>query len=220
MTVIAGDIMDSSAALLSDPAKITFTYALQLPFLSIAWDELQEDLVSNGITDVDEATTLPIAVTAGTVHLSGQPDDLLFPIDVWERAVGGVAADWVKMTEKKPDPAYQAGETLDIWYWEENFIKFGGATSNREIKILYQKSLLEIANENSTIPVTNCKSFLSHRTAALIAETRGNKARAQVLHARGDYFLAKSATTKVKDMQEAPVRPRRYGYSRRAGRRN
>lgn len=221
MTVTAGNIMDRSAALLSDPAKITFTYLLQLPFLLIAWDELQEELVSNGITDVDEVTSAPINVDVNTKILGnpGPPDDMLFPIDLWERADGGAEADWVKMVEKKPDPSDQAVESLDVWYWEDSTIKFRGATTAREVKIYYQKELITIDDDQTAIPVTNCKSFLSHRTAALIAETRGNRPRAQVLHARGDIYLAKAATTKVKDMQEAPVRPKRYGFSRRANRR-
>jgi len=213
--MIAGDIMDRSAALLSDPGKITFTYVLQLPFLMIAWDELQEELVANDIADVEEKTSTAITVTALTVELSSPPADLLFPIKLWERAVGGAEEDWVEMDEQEVDPADPKMVNLDVWYWEENLIKFRGATTNRQIKIHYQKDLAVIAGESTIIPVTNAKSFLSHRTAALVAETRGNKLRSASLHARGDYFLAKLTSTKVKDMQDGPVRPRRYGYGRR-----
>jgi len=220
MTVTAGDIMDRAAALLSDPSKVTYTYTLQLPFIAIAWDELQEELIANDVADVEEVTSTPIAVTVGTLDLtSGQPGDLLFPLEVWERAVGGAEADWVKMKEKTPDPSDAQVDTLEIWYWHENVIKFRGATTNRQIKILYQKDLITIVSGVTVIPVSNCKSFLSHRTAAIIAESRGNKARAVSLHQRSDYFLAKATTTKVKDMQDTPARPKRYGYSRRARRR-
>jgi len=215
MTLLAGNIMDRSAALLSDPNKITFTYTLQLPFLTIAWDELQEELVANGIVDVEEKTSTAIAVNANVIELTSPPTDLLFPLKLWERAPGEIDEDWVEMQEAAVDPADPKIEILEVWYWEENIIKFRGSTANREIKIHYQKELASISGENTAIPVTNAKSFLSHRTAALVAETRGNKVRAGALHARGDYFLARIMSTKVKDMQDGPVRPKRYGYDRR-----
>lgn len=218
MTVTAGNIMDRSAALLSDPSKITFTYTLQLPFLTLAWDELQEELVANGILDVQELTSSPITVTAGITDLSpvGQPADLLFPIKLWERAVGQTDNDWIEMVEKINDPGEVMQVTeLETWYWEENAIKFRGAISNREIKIRYQKDLISIVSDTSIISVTNSKSFLSHRTAALVAGSRGNRVRAKELNERGDFYLAKVTSTKVKDSQNKPIRPRRYGYSRR-----
>lgn len=214
MSVTAGNIMDRSAALLTDPTKVTFSYVVQLPYLLIAWDEIQEELVANGIVDVDEATAA-VSVTAGTKELTNPPIDLLFPLHLWERASGGAEADWVKMDEKVPDPADSQVETLDVWYWEENTIKFRGATTNREVRIKYQKELTTISSEATVIPVSNVKSFLAHRTAAIIAEVRGNKLRAQSLGAKADYFLAKATSTKVKDMQDAPARPKRYGYGRR-----
>lgn len=215
MALIAGSIMDRSAALLSDPSKITFTYILQLPYLALAWDELQEDLIANDIVDVEEKTSAAIAVNAGVVELVSPPTDLLFPLKLWERASGGIDTDWIEMEEEEVDPADAKIDILEVWYWEENLIKFRGSTANREIKIHYQKELATLSGENTAIPVTNAKSFLSHRTAALVAEARGNKDRAKNLHARGDYFLAQLTSTKVRDMQDGPVRPKRYGYSRR-----
>jgi hypothetical protein len=215
MPLLASDIMDRSAALLSDPSKVTMTYTLQLPYLKIAWDEIQEDLVANGIVDVRELTSNAISVSIGTKELSNPPADLLFPLEIWERAPGQTDDYWTLMDKKTPDPADVQVDELEVWYWEENIIKFRGATTAREIKIRYQKELATISGDSTAIPVTNAKSFLSHRTAANVAESRGNKARATALHARADYFLAKLTSTKVRDMQDGPYRPKRYGYSRR-----
>lgn len=216
MSVTAGQIMDRAAALLSDPSRITFTYTLQLPFLLIAWDELQEDLVSASIMDVEETTSAAISVTVGTTELtSGAPADLLFPLKLWERAVGGTDSDWEEMEEKESDPDEVAVDKLDNWWWSENVIKFKGATTTRQIKIRYQKELATIGSDATVIPVTNCKSFLSHRTAAIIAGTRGNKIKAASLDSKADVFRERLLSTKVKDMQDGPVRPHRYGASRR-----
>lgn len=216
MTLTAGQVMDRSAALLSDPSKITFNYTLQIPFLGMAWDELQEELVANSIMDVEEVNSSPLLIAAGTLDMtSGQPSDLLFPLQLWERAPGGAASDWEPMEEQTSDPADPQVSELEVWYWEDSKIHFRGATADREILIRYQKDLITLSSDASVIPVKNAKSFLAHRTAALIAGSRGNKLRSAELNAFADKFLGKAIATKVKDMQDAPARPRRYGASRR-----
>jgi hypothetical protein len=216
MSVTAGDVMDRAAALLSDASKITMTYVYQLPFLKLAWDELQEELIANDIVDIEESVSSAITVNAGTKELtSGVPTDFVVPIKLWERAVGETDVDLIPMTKREPDPTEAQVAELEVWYFAEGLIKFRGATSNRVIVIRYQKELAAISNENTILPIQNVKSFLAYRTAGIIAETRQNKDRAAKLHDRAEYFLRKTLGTKVKDEQSEPVRPHRYGYGRR-----
>jgi len=217
VSVTAGQVMDGSAALLSDPSKVTFGYVFQLPFLVLAWDELQEKLVVNGIVDVDEETSSPALITAGTKQWDSQPNDLLFPVRIWEKAVGAPNEEYIQMDERRPTPDESQETELGVWYFAEGFIKFRGAISDRSIVLKYQRDLATVNSEATILPVKGVKSFLVFRTAALIAKSRGNQKRADDLTADAAEKLADLIGAKVKDEQGTPARPRRYGYSLRKG---
>ena len=218
MGITVENVMDAAGALLNDPDVVTFTYAAQLPFFKIAWRELQSFLLSNGITDVDEYTTVPLTITADTKQWTSTPTDLLLPIKLWERAVGGSDTDWVEMEEKIPDPADPQETELEIWYFKEGDIWFRGANENRQVIVRYQKELTAIVDEDTTIPVRGSISFLSFRSAGIIARARGNNGRANDLDADAKMHLDSLIAVKVKDEQGMPARPRRYGFTRRANR--
>ena len=215
MAITVADPLDQAAALLNDPSRTTFTYADMLPYFKIAWRELQTFLVSNGITDVDEYTTTALTISADTKEWTNTPIDLLFPIKMWERAVGESVDDWVEMDERIPDPSEAQETELEIWYFKEGNIWFRGANSIREVILRYQRELTAIVSENTAIPVRGSISFLAFRTAGIIARVRGNKGRANDLDADAKMYLDSTVAAKVKDMQGDPVRPRRYGYTRR-----
>lgn len=207
--------MDSAATLLTDPNKVTFTYAFQLPFLLIAWDELQEALVANGIVDVDEVTSSPSTVAANTKEWTGQPSDLLFPKKLWEKAVGAADEEYYPLDERESEPDEASVETLENWWFREGYIKFKGATTSRSVIVKYQRELATITGESTVIPVLNVKNFLAFRTAAIIARARGNKSRADDLDADAKFHFDSIIGTKVKDAQGEPVKPKPYGWSRR-----
>ena len=215
MSVTAGACMDSSAALLADPAKITYTYVFQLPYFKIAWDELQESLVANGIVDVDEVTSSPATITAGAKEWTSAPADLLFPITLWEKAVGASDTEYKEMDERIADPSESPESELGIWSFSEGVVKFRGATTDRVVTMRYQRELAAIVGDATVLPVLGVKNFLAFRTAGLIARVRGNRTRANDLDADAGKHHDDVISTKVKDEQGTPVRPKRYGYSRR-----
>jgi len=216
VSVTAGACMDSAAALLTDPNKVTYTYVFQLPYLKVAWDELQEALVANGIVDVDEVLSTPATITAGGVkQWTSQPSDLLFPKGLWEKAVGAPDEEYTELDERTSDPSEIPADALENWWFREGYINFKGSTTNRTVIVKYQRELAAIVSENTVIPVLNVKSFLAFRTAAIIARSRGNKSRADDLDADAKLHYETVIGTKVKDGQGEPVRPRPYGWSRR-----
>ncbi len=218
MAITVADPLGQAAALLNDPDRVTFTYDAMLPFFKIAWREMQTFLVNNGVTDVDEYTTTALTITADTKEWTSTPTDLLFPIKLWERAVGGSIDDWVEMDERIPDPSEAQETELEIWYFKEGNIWFRGANSVRQVILRYQKELGAIADEDTSIAVRGSISFLAFRTAGILARARGNKGRANDLDADAKMHLDSIIATKVKDEQGMPVRPRRYGFTRRANR--
>ena len=218
MAITANEVFEAAAALLNDPNQVSFTDDDQLPFLKVAWRELQTFLLSNGIVDIDELTTTPLTITADTKQWTSTPVDLLIPIKLWERAVGGSETDWVEMEEKIPDPADPQETELEIWYFKEGDIWFRGANSNRQVILRYQRELAAITGQASAIPVRGSISFLSFRTAGILSRACGNDSRADDLDADAKMHLDSVIATKVKDEQGMPARPRRYGFTRRANR--
>ncbi len=219
MSYTAGDVMDQVAALLTDPNKVTHSYATMLPYLRIAWDELQEALLAKGIVDLDEKAATKTITAGGVVWNSDLPTDLLLPTNLHEKGVGEADDKYELMTQREIDPAEEQETTLGVWDWEESEIKFRGATVSRVVLLKYQKSLIVISSENTVIPITSGKLYLAFRTAGIISLVRGNKARAAELNKDADFHISKTLGVKVKETQNEPIRPKPYGWSRRVNRR-
>src|ERR1700756_2713223 len=89
----SGTVMDSAAALLNDVAKSTYTYTVQLPYLNMALQELQEVFELNEVPMVDTVTSNPLTLPANTSFISftstpALPTNLIEPQIVWERTAG------------------------------------------------------------------------------------------------------------------------------------
>src|SRR4051812_41365291 len=91
----AVEVMDRSAALMNDPARTDYTYAVQLPYLNMAIDELIEAL-EEGNSSPTNQTSATIVVPVGINKLSPEesatppyyPNDLVEIQEVLERASG------------------------------------------------------------------------------------------------------------------------------------
>lgn len=180
--LVASTVMDGSAALLNDASLTKFTYVVQIPYLNIALQELQEIFELNevpvtqdfsatievdaGVVEVGYAPTPPIV---GTPYL---PDDLIEPAMLWESARD--ADVWVPMTRLDILPEYMQGSTINqlLWYvWETQKLKFLPANADNDVRINYTRSLFPtVTDPDDELPVVNAKTFLQYRTASLCAE--------------------------------------------------
>src|SRR6266446_9597739 len=97
--VTAATIMNQSAALMNDAARSIYTYTIQIPYLNMALQELQEIFELNNVPVTDTVTSTPITVPIGTsavgfpptvpiVGVPYLPSDLIEPKVVWERQFG------------------------------------------------------------------------------------------------------------------------------------
>jgi len=182
MSYTAGNVMDTAASLLNDTAKTLFSYDVQLPYLKIAQDELEQELILNEF-QIDFISEAIILVSAGSLALS-LPTSFFLPISLGERAVGGTL--FVPMTEKAnvldPNVEYTPTDKLEIWDYRHNCINFVGSTVDREVRLSYWRTLTPIVGENSNEAVNGAKLFLSFRTGGLVARYIGrNKVRADEL---------------------------------------
>lgn len=183
----AGDVMDLAASLLNDAAKTLFTYTIQIPYLNMAINEMEETIQQNNLP-VSNRVSSPITITAGTVDVGGSgpalPSGLLEVQGIMERAAS--SSDAYEVMTRQEFLSYQTvvGTKLNIWTWQNQKILFIGASTNREIRINFLSSVLSAVTASSdTITLFNCKTFLAYRTAGLAAQFVGeNKTRADELN--------------------------------------
>lgn len=214
--MLASEVMDRAAALLNDTALTVFPYAAQIPHLNIALDELQESLEQNNV-GVTNSTSSIFIITAGAIDIGGStgpalPTDLIEIQQLFERD-SGTSEDFIGMTRTEFLPQYTVlTDWLIYWSWQNQIIRFIGATSNRDVKIEYvANNLTPVTSANSVINIINAKSFLAYRTAALCAEYIGeNKSRADDLNVNASLAIDRMLGINTKGKQSISIRRRPF----------
>lgn len=220
MSLTSGEVMDEAALLLNDAAKITFTYAVQAPWLRRAVNEYSDELAVNSIPLLRKiSTTAPLLSGNASVPL---PSDALLPIMLEERAYGSSEA-FSGMTQLDTIPVNQtAGNSLDFWAFEGTLfnsvpvINTPGATSSREVRITYQKFLpysgiVDGTTDFSTSIAANSKRFLASKVAELISRfVLQNVARGNELKSESGQSLYRIIQIWTKFRQRTPIRKGRY----------
>jgi hypothetical protein len=238
-SVSAGQVMDRVANLLNDPKKTDYTYDVILPYLNMAIDELSEALVETNSSPSLAITA--IVVPAGEngvwqtestqVETARYPPDLVEIQEIWERPWDGVNPagstknmnSYNRMTRVEMQPIFTATNTLGLWYWEDQAIKFNayGATIPIDLKIQYlRQGVPYVANANSPIYIIHSRSYLSFKTAALCALFIGeNESRAQVLEDQANKAIERTINISSKGKQEIMTRhrPFRSSYKMKGG---
>ncbi len=188
--ITAGEIMNLAASLLNDTAKQVYPYTVQIPYLTMALQDLRKllELNNSPVTDTDSAvielSASDTSVGFGTVDPK-LPDDLIEIQELWERPRG--IDPFIQMTRRNFIPLYLSGVPTSqyiIWSWQSNTIKLPQVNQANDLKINYIKNLFGMfEDENSIIGVINSDSYLQYRTAALCAEFVGeNPGRATSLN--------------------------------------
>src|SRR5882672_7040955 len=87
----AGTVMRIAASLMNDTARTVYNYAVQVPYLQIACQELQELFELNSISSTENVSAIinmPAGATEINYNAVGQPrlpDDMIEPAQLWER---------------------------------------------------------------------------------------------------------------------------------------
>jgi hypothetical protein len=212
MPLLASDVMDDSAGLLVDVAKVLYTYTAQLPYLKQAHEDLVNKLRRNGIPVLDEQSGM-FSVAAGAVVLATPPADMLDPLFLEERAVGENDGDWVPMERKDWEPSQMPDDTLHYWVWREMEIKFLGSTAIRQVRVKYRKFLTAPTTSGSNITVYTARSYLGKKTAFYCAKFIGrNDGLAADLNGLAEEALDDLLASAVNLEQDKPVRPRPFNW--------
>lgn len=212
MSILASDCFSRARAVLNDNNAILYGDSRLLPYLVMAYDELQQELALNEVPVLSEVSTI-LDVAAGAVTVPAI-SDMVKPVELGERA-DGTNDLFEDMTEKPWEPEELPGTKLRYWVWREEQIQLIGATTNREVKVKYKKSLSPLTGPGSIVAVSNAKNFLGVRCGALAARYIGeNPSRADQLDVLADEELQTVLGTSAKDRQSMPVRRQRNRYRR------
>lgn len=219
----AGNVMDASASLLNDTAKTVFTYAVQIPYLQMAMQELREylELSNSPVTNASEAV---LAIPAGTTVVSfdstpALPDDLVDIRQLWERVTD--TPPYVSMRRMDFLPNWineQLNYQFLMFAWRDNTLYLPVSVQINDIKIDYIRQIDNVVDENSQINLINGRGFLQYRTAALVAEYTGeDKQRADDLNLNAKDALDRTVGIESKGRQPIMTRrrPFRSGWKHR-----
>lgn len=210
----AGDvIVEAQSVFLNDTNGAIYPSTVLLPFVQKAWDDLEQELQSNGVTEIKEVTSaLTVPINTPVLNaVSGFPADFLDPIELSERPAGGTIDQWKLMTQLQWEPTIVPMGEIRYWDYREGEIKVNPSTAVREILLKYIKSLPPITSVNTVITIPAASAYLSARTAELAAGNIGeNPNRAAVCKMEADSALMKCINVMIKQNQSIPVRRRRF----------
>ena len=220
----AEDVFDETRALLNDVSEQLFINSVLLPYLNKAYDEMQEIFEENDIPVQSQRTSPAITVPANTTQIvydavgpaPSLPDDLLFPVRMWERDVGSTSeGDWIMMVPKRWEPLVQKTTTLQFWTWRKEQIFLVGATQAREVKIDYKQQLVPITAGADDMTPFRAKTFLASRTALLASFMIGeNETRAATLQQDAELAMKRLINRYTLMRQDTPVRRRPFRIGR------
>ena len=210
------NIVTSVQALLNDQIGQVFTFAVQKPYINIAIRELREVMEANNVS-MTNAVETGILIPAGTTEINpvNMPADLIEIQQLLER-VQGSGTDYIAMRRMEFLPSIVTQIAyLVFWTYQDQKVKFIGATSDIELKMNYVADRMPlINNEVDRIALINCDSFLQYRTAGLCAQFIGeNKERADDLNSYAVLALDRFLLVNVKGKQSIFVRRRPFNAS-------
>lgn len=212
-------VLESARIHLNDEMGLLWPDNRLLPKFQEAHRELKNELILNGIPVIHEVSVI-LTVVAGISDLTtiaNYPSDLLIPINLKERQVGGQLVDFTDMTQVNFLPDVQSDITLNSWTWLNEKILVSAATQNNEVQIRYTREMTVPIQVNDNIGVLLGESFLSYRTSALAALSVKDYDQATALDLIAKDNLQNVIAFNVKGLQNIPARRRPYHRRYRNG---
>lgn len=219
MSLTAAEIMDESALLLNDSAKITFTYTVQTGWLKRAINEFSDELAVNSIKLLNRIQVVaPVISTTTTIPL---PTDCLIPIKLEERALGS-SDDFTYMYEVDSiSPNLSPQVSFRFWTFAGTLlnsvpvISVPNASTTREVRVTYERFLpyagVDASTDFSTSLTINSKRFLASKTAEFITRfVLQNDKRATELKDESAKSLYRLIQIWVRKNQSIPIRRSRF----------
>jgi hypothetical protein len=202
------DVLAEASALLNDPSQLTWTEASLFPYYKKAHKEIVIAYENNGSPILNEVSAIT-TVSAGSLTITSITD-IRTPIALFERAPDTDDL-FVPMLELSWEPETEQTTELRYWIWREAALKFLGATTDREVKVNYIKTVDVPVSVNSVVVIPEAELFLAARTAALAAAlSGGNFERASALAEDAEMHKFSLLNNQAQGLQGTPVRKKGY----------
>lgn len=215
-------VLLQASGLLNDAAQTSFTNAVLLPYLKIAFDELQIALDGYQLPFVNKAAAAVTVLATATTMTA--PTDMVRPTNLWERLLGStIPEDYVEMNELNWDPKITPVREKNFWAWIGNAFFFPPSTTDRQILLEYVATLIDPAIPGAdSVQLQRIHVFLQYRVAGLAAKyIMQDDQRATGLD--GDAFKSLDAVLRaaVRSNQSKPAKrkPFRHAWNQRVRRR-
>jgi hypothetical protein len=218
--VRALDIMAQVVALLNDPEYTDYTPKVMVPYLNIAIEELNEHLEEANV-GVSNQVSQNITVYAGEYKILNPPIDIIEIQEVSERNKGTQDA-FIPLPRREFPDDFAPTSSLTSWTYQNQTIIFNlrGCNAAKEVRLKYiSKPIRRVADENGVVGNSSATTYLSYKTAALLAKFVGeNESRASVLNEQADQALERIIGISNKGRQQMMTRhrPFRAGYKMRS----
>ena len=208
------NIVTRAQAALGDQSGDFWVLANLLPFINTAYRSFDRAYRINSIPFA-RARVVLTPFTAGTLKLDRTtsplacPTDFLEPIEIWEKNVGDPDTGYGLMdraSDQLPDIAQ--GTSLNIWDWFQGSIYFLGATTDRTLRLDYQRGVVDLVSGTDALVLDDALDPVAYLAASEAANSVGQKALGDSLLAKGTQMIDDLVTTEIKTMQRTSRRRR------------
>lgn len=208
MPTVAKEILgEARSTFLNDPNANEATDEKFLPYLRMAYNYLQSEMQSNGIQCINSEEVKTIL--ANTDEYLPLPADLVIPRTILERG-DGTTDEYREMSYRNNIPSITPGTYLNYWTYRLDRIFFLPATTNRQVKLIYQNAYPAVQDPNGML-LGKAETYLTAKSAALyLLFVRQSPTLAEQANTIAERELAEIINAQVKLMQSIPIR--RKGY--------
>jgi hypothetical protein len=209
MVTTAKSLMDRARNVyLNDASAQLFTDAKLLPLLREAYGFMETELEENGVPTKNVIADTKI-IPSGVTQYLPLPKDFIWPIKLEERLAG--SSDLFQpMTQKRWTPQLLQSDKLIYWDWREDEIFFLGATTNREVKLYYQKTFPSLDDIDAVV-LGKAEQYLVAKMAALAhIFIQQNETLASIADQAANNNISQIINIQTKKSQALPVRRKPY----------
>lgn len=219
----AANVMDKAAAHLNDVAKTKYTYAIQIPYLNTALQEMELEFALENIPTTDqlsaELTLLAGATTISRSSTPALPTNFIEPIKLYEKTSGQNGYIPIKKVNSLIPNTGIVRTQFSAYTWNSGRIGFLESSADIDVLIEYTGALFTpITTSTDAIAAGIAQTFLEYRTAGLCAKfIDEDDARANELNGYAGLALDKVTGIGAKGRQNLVTRRRPFRGSYRRG---
>src|ERR1017187_5575218 len=211
MSYTLTNVVARAQSLLGDQSGDVWVLANLLQHINTGYRYLDREFRGSGVRFARQRVVLT-PYTAGLVTLDRTttpacPSDFLEPLEIWEKNVGDPDTSYVLLdfaSDQLPDIVQ--GTSLTVWDWYGGSIRFVGATTDRTLRLDYQRGIVDLVSGTDALVMDDALDPVAYIGAAEAARSMGQSALSSDLMAKGISIAEDLVGLEVRTMQRIPRR--------------